>query len=56
MGKSNFKKLQDKYKTLMQDAYTVAKTDQSESTRLYAEADELRKSLFAFWISSVLMI
>jgi len=48
MGTTNFKELQANYKKLMQDAYTKSKSDQSESNRLYAEADELRKSLFAF--------
>ncbi|MCP4459552.1 MAG: Lacal_2735 family protein, partial [Cytophagales bacterium] len=48
MAKNNFKLLQSEYKKLMQDAYRLSKTDQCESTRLYSEADELRKSLFAF--------
>ena len=48
MGKNNFKNLQAKYKTLLQDAYTISKTNQLESNRLYAEADEIRKTLFSF--------
>jgi len=48
MAKTNFKELQGNYKKLMQDAYSQSKSDQDESNRLYAEADALRKSLFAF--------
>ena len=48
MAKTNFKTLQLKYKTLLNDAYQLASTNQIESERLYAEADKLRKTLYAF--------
>ncbi len=48
MAIHNTENIQNKYKKLLMDAYKVSKTDQSESQRLYAEADELRKLVFAF--------
>jgi hypothetical protein len=49
MGQAtDFKTLQAQYKKLLNDAYQMSKVNQQESVRLYAQADQMRKALFAF--------
>ncbi len=48
MAKNDFRTLHANYKKLLNDAYRIAGSNQEESARLYAEADNLRKTLFAY--------
>jgi len=49
MGQAtDFKTLQAQYKKLLNDAYQMSKTNQSESVKMYAQADQMRKALFSF--------
>lgn len=45
---SAYQDLHAKYKNLLNQAYSLSKTDKVESKRIYAEADQLRQELFAF--------
>ncbi len=44
-NKSPKKKLEEKYKKLMNEAFELSKTDRSQSDKKYAEADLVSKEL-----------
>ncbi len=43
----SYENLHAQYKSMLNQAYQLSKSDKSESKRLYAKADELRQQLFA---------